>query len=129
VIVVDAAAVVDALIAVEGTSELRAYMAGQELHAPTLLDFEFVSAMRRLTLGGQLSVGRAEDALTDFEDLAIRRWSSSDPLRRRAFGLRDNLSAHDAAYVTLAEALECRLLTRDARLAQSSGHTAEIEVR
>lgn len=43
----DSAAVVDALAAVEGTEELRAYLAAEELHAPTLLDFEVVSALRR----------------------------------------------------------------------------------
>ncbi|MGH9072791.1 MAG: type II toxin-antitoxin system VapC family toxin [Acidimicrobiales bacterium] len=128
-IVVDAAAVVDALTAAEGSVDLRARLAGEELHAPALVDFELVSALRGLTLGGRLSVTRAEDALTDFDDLAIRRWPNSDTLRRRAFGLRDNLSAYDASYVALAEALECPLVTRDARLARSGGHAAQIQVR
>ena len=34
-----------------------------------------------------------------------------------------------AAYVVLAEALDCPLVTRDARLARSSGHAVQIEVR
>lgn len=59
----------------------------------------------------------------------IQRWPSADSLRRRAFQLRDNLSAYDAAYIALAEALECPLLTRDARLAGSGGHMAQIEIR
>ncbi len=128
-IVVDSAALVDALTAVAGTAELRAYLAAEDLHAPTLLDFEIVSALRGLTLTGQVSVARAEDALADFDDLSIRRWSSAHALRRRAFQLRDNVSAYDAAYIALAEALDCPLLTRDARLARSSGHAAQIEVR
>jgi predicted nucleic acid-binding protein len=76
-----------------------------------------------------MSAGRAQDLLTDFEDLPIQRWPSAGPLRRRAFQLRDSVSAYDAAYVVLAEALDCPLLTRDARLARSSGHNARIEVR
>ncbi len=128
-IVVDCAAVVDALTAADGTDGLRAFMASEELNAPTLLDFEIVSALRGLTLGGQLTAARAQDALTDFDDLEVRRWPSGDGLRRRAFQLRDNVSAYDAAYVTLAEALDCLLLTRDARLARSSGHLIRIEVR
>lgn len=128
-IVVDSAAVVDALTAVAGTDGLRAYLATEELHAPSLLDFEIVSVLRRLTLGRHMSAGRAQDLLTDFEDLPIQRWPSADALRRRAFQLRDNVSAYDAAYVALAEALDCPLLTRDARLARSSGHSARIEVR
>ncbi|MGH9128345.1 MAG: type II toxin-antitoxin system VapC family toxin [Acidimicrobiales bacterium] len=128
-IVVDAAAVVDALTVVQGNVDLRAHLAGEELHAPALLDFELVSALRGLTLSGCLSVTRAEDALTDFDDLAIQRWPNSDALRRQAFSLRHNLSSYDASYVALAEALECPLLTRDARLARSGGHTAQIHVR
>lgn len=128
-IVVDSAAVVDALGAVEGTDELRAHLAGEELHAPMLLDFEVVSALRGLTLGGHVSVARAHDLLSDYDDLAVTRWPFEDALRRRAYQLRDNLSAYDAAYVALAEALDCPLLTRDARLARSAGHAAQIEVR
>jgi predicted nucleic acid-binding protein len=129
VIVVDSAALVDALTGFEGAKELRADLADEELHAPTLLDVEVVSALRGLTLGGQLSAARAHDALTDFDALPIRRWSSSVALRLRAFTLRNNLSAYDAAYVALAEVLECPILTRDTRLARSSGHNVEVRVR
>ncbi len=128
-IVVDCAAVVDALTAVDGTTDLRTFMAREELSAPALLDFEFVSALRGLTRRGHLTVDRAEDALTDFDDLEIRRWPSADALRRRVFQLRDTVSAYHAAYVVLAEALDCALLTRDVRLARSSGHLVPIEVR
>lgn len=128
-IVVDASAVVDALTAVEGTDDLRAFLASEELSAPSLLDCEVVSALRGLTLRGDLTAARAEDALTDFDDLEIRRWPSGDALRRRAFQLRANVSAYDAAYVVLAEALECPLVTRDGRLARSSGHLVRVEVR
>ena len=128
-IVVDSAAIVDALTLVEGTEQLRSELIGQELHAPALLDSEVVSALRGLTIGGQISPARAEDALSDFDALPIQRWPSSAPLRRRAFALRDNLSAYDAAYVALAEALECPLMTRDARLGRSRGHDAQIRVR
>lgn len=128
-IVVDSSAVVDALTAVAGTDELRAHLARDDLHAPMLVDFEVVSALRGLTLRGHLSATRAQDVLSDFDDLPIHRWPSADALRRRAFQLRDNVSAYDAAYVALAEALNCPLVTRDSRLARSSGHSAQIEVR
>lgn len=128
-IVVDCAAVVDALTAVEGSEELRATLAHEDLHAPSLLDFEVVSALRGLTLRNHITPARARDALTDFDALPIQRWPSAAPLRLRAFSLRDNVSAYDAAYVVLAEALQCPVLTRDARLARSSGHDVEIRVR
>lgn len=128
-IVVDSAAVVDALTGVAGTDELRTHLSAEDLHAPSLVDFEVVSALRGLTLRGHLSPTRAQDLLTDFEDLPLQRWPSADALRRRAFHLRDNVSAYDAAYVTLAEALDCILVTRDGRLARSTGHAVRIQVR
>lgn len=128
-IVVDSAAVVDALAAVEGTEELRAYLVAEELHAPTLLDFEVVSALRGLAPGGHLSAARAGDLLTDFDDLPVQRWPCANGLRWRVFQLRNTVSAYDAAYLPLAEALECPLLTRDSRLARSIGHAVHIEVR
>lgn len=46
----------------------------------------------------------------------------------RIWELRNNLTAYDAAYVALAEALEAPLLTRDRRLAAAAGHRARIEL-
>jgi predicted nucleic acid-binding protein len=73
VIVVDSAAVVDALIGAAERGELRDHLASEELHAPGLLDYEVVSAVRGLTLGKHLSPTRARDLLTDFDDLTIQR--------------------------------------------------------
>jgi predicted nucleic acid-binding protein len=127
-IVVDAAAVVDALTGVGDAEDLRRRLTLDDLNAPTVLDYEVLSSLRGLTRGRLLSAARAEDLLTDFEDLQVRRWPFEDALRRRVFQLRDNVSAYDAAYVALAEALDCPLVTRDGRLARSSGLDAQIEI-
>lgn len=82
-IVVDSAAVVDALTVVEGTGDLRAELEDEDLHAPALLDYEVVSALRGLALGGQLSAPKTHDALTDFDALPIQRWPSGAALRLR----------------------------------------------
>jgi predicted nucleic acid-binding protein len=128
VIVVDCSAIIDALTAPIDADPLRALLATEQLHAPDLIDYEVVSALRGMTRRGSLSTDRARDTLTDFDDLPLERWPSIDPLRRRIFELRDALSAYDAAYVALAEALNVRLVTRDARLARSTGHAATIVV-
>lgn len=128
-IVVDTSAVVDALTGVDGAGGVREELARGELQAPSLLDFEVVSVVRGLTLGGHLSTARAQDALSDFDALPIRRWPSAAVLRLRAFALRENLSAYNAAYVVLAEALRCPLLTRDARLARAAGQLVEVRLR
>ena len=39
-----------------------------------------------------------------------------------------SLSAHDAQYVALAEALKCRLITADARINRSGVAHCEVEV-
>lgn len=127
-IVADCSAMVDALAGAPGVGALAGMLSAEDLHAPELVDYEVVAAVRGLVLSGQLSLTRAEEVLVDFADLPIERWSASESLRRRAFQLSDNLSAYDAAYVALAEALECPLVTRDRRLARSSGHAAEIVV-
>ena len=67
--------------------------------------------------------------LADHRDLAVERWPADDALRRRALQLCENVSSYDAAYVVLAEALDCPLVTRDARLARSSGHGVVIQLR
>ena len=49
-------------------------------------------------------------------------------LMRRAFELRLNVTAYDAAYVALAEQLSCSLLTADQRLAAAPTITCAVEV-
>jgi predicted nucleic acid-binding protein len=126
VIVVDCSALVDALSGVAGTAGLRRRLAGEELHAPALVDYEVVWALRGLLRRGSITTDRAAELLTDYEGLPVERWPADDALRRRTFQLRDRVSAYDGAYVALAEALECPLLTRDGRLARSTGHDADI---
>ncbi|MBA2239982.1 MAG: PIN domain-containing protein [Solirubrobacterales bacterium] len=42
--------------------------------------------------------------------------------------LRENLSAYDATYVALAEALGCPLITADARLSRAPGLRCPVTV-
>jgi predicted nucleic acid-binding protein len=47
---------------------------------------------------------------------------------RRAFELRSNVTADDAAYLALAERLTCSLLTADQRLATAPMVACAVEV-
>jgi predicted nucleic acid-binding protein len=49
------------------------------------------------------------------------------PLLARAWALRRNASAYDAAYVALAEALGATLVTCDVRLGTAPGAHAPVE--
>lgn len=70
---------------------------------------------------------RAELALVDLADLPMKR-ATHRPLLARCWELRASVTAYDAAYVALAEALEVPLLTADRRLARSPGLRCPVEV-
>ena len=107
--------------------EDRLFAPGQTLHAPHLLDVEVAQVIRRYAAQGDIDGARGRLALTDLADLALRRYPH-DFLLPRMWDLRHNLTAYDAVYVALAEALDAPLLTRDRRLAAAAGHHARIEL-
>jgi predicted nucleic acid-binding protein len=101
--------------------------AASSASVPDLADVETVSTLRRRWLAGDLSAERFEFAIDDLLALPIMRVPVA-PLLRRAFELRANLTAYDACYVALAEALECPLVTADRRLAKAPTTICVIEV-
>jgi predicted nucleic acid-binding protein len=126
--VVDTSAVLEAIVAVDPAPGLIERLAGDgDLHTPHLIDIEVLHALRRLNAIGELSEERASDARADFRELAMVRYPHVS-LSNRIWELRHNLTAYDAAYVALAEALEVPLVTCDRRLGDTPGHTAEVEV-
>jgi predicted nucleic acid-binding protein len=128
-IVVDASALLELLLQTSlGTRvEARLFRDDDELHAPHLLDVEIVQGLRRLVRTGEVSSVRADDAIADLTDLDLHRHAHVD-LVRRAWKLRDNISAYDAMYVALAEAIEAPIVTCDSPLGKAPGHRARIEV-
>ena len=128
-IVVDASAITEFLLQTPlGLRvEARLFRDTDQLHAPHLLDVEVIQALRRLVRAGDVSPARADETLDDLAALAIRRHSHFD-LLERAWELRDHLTAYDAMYVVLAEAIDAVLVTCDGPLAATPGHTARIEV-
>jgi predicted nucleic acid-binding protein len=129
VIVLDASAVVDLLIEpATATGRLRARLSGlSQAHVPHLLEVEVTHALRRLLLGGRLTPAAARRAVRRLAVMPLVRWPHT-PLLGRALALRDRLTAYDAVYVVLAEALGATLLTRDRRLARAGGHRAAVEL-
>ena len=127
-LVVDTSAVVAALVARPPNQTLvnRLRVDG-DLHAPHLLDVELLHALRRLVLAGQLSEDRAADARTDVADLTVVRYGPG-ALADRTWELRHNLTAYDATFIALAEALNAPLVTCDARLARAPGSSAVVEL-
>jgi predicted nucleic acid-binding protein len=129
VIVLDASAVVELLLgtAVGRTVASRIADPSQALHVPHLIDLEVAHALRRYVREGDLDPAAALVALAVLRDLDLER-HSHEPLLDRVWALRDNLTAYDAVYVALAEALETTLLTCDFRLARAPAVGARAEL-
>jgi predicted nucleic acid-binding protein len=105
VIVLDASAVAEVVLrrSAAATVERRVHDMQETQHAPHFIDLEVAHVVRRYALRGEIDGERGRAALED-------------------------LTVYDAAYVALAEILDAPLVTRDGRLAASSGHRARIEL-
>ena len=128
-IVIDASALLEFLLQTPlGVRvEARLFRRDDEFHAPHLVDVEVAQGLRRLVRTGEVSSGRAADAIADLTELDLHRHAHLD-LLGRAWKLRDNISAYDAMYVALAEAIDAPIVTCDGPLAKAPGHRARIEV-
>jgi predicted nucleic acid-binding protein len=121
VIVVDASVLTDFLLGrPQALDAIERELAGREhepMHAPELIEPETLNALRRLARAGAVSDRRATEAAADLASVRLVRYPHA-PLRERVWALRAELSAYDATYLALAEALdEPVLLTSDRGLA------------
>jgi predicted nucleic acid-binding protein len=129
-VVLDASAIVSILLDPGPDAEpirQRVESPGESVHVPHLLDVEVLNVLRHQTLRGILAGERGARVLQDLESIKMTRYPHA-PLLRRIWNLRQNLTAYDAAYVALAEALDAPLVTKDARLAQAPGNRATVEL-
>lgn len=128
-IVVDASAMLEVLLRTTNAPKVEGRIFGprETLHAPHLLDVEVAQVIRRYAVKGQIDGKRGRAALDDLADFQLRRYPH-EWLLPRVWQLRNNLTAYDAVYVALAEALDAPLITRDQRLVAAPGHRAKVEV-
>jgi predicted nucleic acid-binding protein len=129
VIVIDASALLELLLQTPRgiRVEARLFRGQDEFYSPHLADVEVTQGLRRLVRAGELSPDRAAEAISDLADFDLHRHPHLD-LLTRAWRLRENITAYDAMYVALAEALGAPIVTCDAPLAKAPGHRARIEV-
>jgi predicted nucleic acid-binding protein len=99
----------------------------ETVHVPHLFDVEVLHVLRGHALRGVLSLARARLALGRLSAMRLIRYPHT-PFAGRIWELRDSITAYDAAYVALAEALDAPLVTTDGRLTRAPGHRAQMEL-
>ena len=128
-IVLDASAVLELLLVTARGRVIADRIADPALglHVPHLLDVEVAQALRRLVQQGELGQADARVALEELSALDLER-HAHEPLLDRIWALRKNLTAYDATYIALAEALDATLLTCDGRLARAPGIGVRVDL-
>ena len=99
----------------------------EHVHVPHLIDTEIANAVRGHVRRGELDAHSGWEILHTFRWLGITRHGSFAMLDR-VWELRYDLTAYDAAYVALAEALQCPLVTGDARISRVPGLRCPVTV-
>jgi predicted nucleic acid-binding protein len=129
VIVADASVIVEFLLGgLRGRAVEDHLLANQHrIHAPALIDAEVLQTLRRLVQRREMGGRRGLASVGILQAFPLARHDLT-PLLPRIWALRDNLTAYDAAYVALAEALDCQLLTFDRRLSDAPGITARVVI-
>jgi predicted nucleic acid-binding protein len=129
VIVVDASALIELLTRTDRglRVEARVLRRSDSIHAPALIDLEVAQVLRRYVMSGQVPEHWARLALDIATAFPMTRYLH-EPLMKRVWQLKDNVTAYDAAYIALAEALRATLVTCDARLSKVPGSSVTVDV-
>lgn len=128
-IVVDASVVLEILLGTASGRRFESdlYARSGSWNVPHLLDTEVLQVLRRLVRARQLDVERALLAVEDLGHLDLLRHGHAE-LAARVWELRDNLTAYDATYLALAEALGATLVSGDRSFDRVPGRRAPVEV-
>lgn len=126
-IVVDTSVVVEALVDGGPSGQRARQHLRRHLIAPSHLQLEVISAIRRHLSAHLLTSEAAAAAVAGLLDASIELKSIEQHIPR-IWQLRHSISIYDAAYVALAEATNSVLLTGDKRLAQAAAGICDVEL-
>lgn len=127
-LVVDAS-VLAPVVADDGSDgrRFRERLRAETVVGPDLLRIEVSSVLRRHANHGRLTPQQADAAIADLLAFPLTVYPTG-PLLRRVWELRQDVTAYDACYVALAEAVGYPLVTADRRLASAPGIRCAVEV-
>lgn len=123
-IVADSSVIIESLL---GSAKARSLLSDEQVQVVSHTDIEVASSLRRRVQLGWLTADDGWRLLDTYRWLAVTRHSSF-AMFDRIWELRENVSAYDAAYVALAEIIECPLVTADARLSRAPGLRCAVTV-
>ena len=101
------------------TSEALVLLQDSDIYAPSLLAFELASIARKKTMAHPENLNVLSDALETALALPIH-WSNVDHGAVLRLALDSNLTAYDASYLYLAQALGAPLATFDQQLSRAA---------
>ena len=127
--VIDASVIAELLLdwPLARAAERHVFDAPHGAAAPDLLNAEVLNVLRRYERRDLIDARRSREALEDLLDLPIARYPTTAVLER-AWTLRLNLTAYDAMYAALADALGVAVVTADGRFAAAARRYAHIPV-
>lgn len=127
-LIVDASCLYEVVADTARADDVRARLAVDPDHAaPSVVDVEVVSVIRRDYRLGRLDATAAYQAVEDLRDWPGERFGHRH-LLDRVWDLKGSIRAWDAFYVALAEVLDGTLITADSRLARAPGPRCTIDV-
>src|SRR5262245_45773304 len=115
--VLDASAALELLLQTPIGESIASTIRGSNgsLHAPSLLDLEVLQVLGRHERTRTVKADLIAAAVQRLWEMPVEK-HPHEPLLARIWQLRRNLTAYDACYVSLAEALDAPLITCDAGL-------------
>lgn len=127
-LVLDSSGAVELLLNTDAGKRLAKRVASPDvsIHVPHLIDLEIAHVLRRYVRRRLLSRARGALALAYWRALDLERYAH-EPFLDRIWQLRDNLSAYDAVYVALTEALRAVLVTGDRHLVRTPGLRIRVD--
>lgn len=127
-LVLDASAICDLLLQTRRAEGVRATLddASEVLHSPSLVVPESLMVLRRHLLRGAIARQQMPVLVGHLFDLDVELHDVDERTALRMIEMFTNVTASDATYVVLAEALEATLVTSDLRLARAASRYCDV---